>query len=112
MLAEAPVQWRLHAVIPTMCSVTSVTQDAADPRRLTVETRCNLQRYALTLDAATTGSESEAKVARARVNIGQAVIAQGRIEITANRPGTAVIELLLAEIPAEGSLSATILPLR
>jgi hypothetical protein len=112
IMAEAPAQWRLHAAIPAICSVTSVTQDSTDPRKLAVETHCNLQRYAVALDVSPVETGRAAKIERAHVSGGQAVIATGRIEITASRPGTAKIELELAEAPAAGRLSATIVPVR
>jgi hypothetical protein len=106
-LADAGVQWRLEAHIPVICSVQSITQNPADDRQITIETLCNLERYAIAFDIA----DAPARVQAARVTGATAVIAPGRIEITALRPGTAQIEILLAQPPAEGRMTAAIVPL-
>lgn len=106
-LAEPGGRWQLRATVPALCAVESITRKPDDYRQITIDAQCNLERYAVAFAI----GDAPAPVVEARINNGRAVLAAGRVEITARRPGPARIEIVLAETSPEGAISADILPL-
>lgn len=106
-LADTGTRWQLSATVPPICAVESITRNPDDYRQITIDTQCNLERYAVAFAIA----DAPAPVIEARINNGQAVLGTGRIDITARRPGPARIEIVLAETSPEGAISANIMPL-
>ncbi len=105
--ADGGLSWRLEAQIPALCAIDSIVADAADDRKLTVSTQCNLPRYAMLVASA----DGPAEVIAARAAGGQADVRRGRIEITTQRPGLATIEIILARRPPETGLAIALAPL-
>lgn len=107
ILSDAGTRWQLNANIPPICAVESITRDPADYRQITIEAQCNLERYAVVFAI----SDTPAPVIAARISNGAAVLGNGRVDITARRPGPARINIVLAETAPQGAISANILPL-
>ncbi len=108
LLSDATMGWRLRANVPVMCGVQAVVQDSADARKFTVETVCNVESYALILGQ----GEARPQVADARVSIGRAVINGHQIDVTGNRPGAAITDIVLADAPPPEAMAVAIIPVQ